>query len=143
MDETLNRHIREMNNMANILIPHSFPDVSITDEMVINPLKRRIITVDGYEVSVLYSKSDFKKYQVETLQIESIYAPFLPFNFVCKLGKSFLGEENLTYMDLFKDGKKSYCWIVRKLNGSTLPANDLESAMVYEGFKYNIITRPI
>ena len=139
MDEPLSRHIEEMRNMANILVPYSFPSVSIVDELIINPLKHRVFTVDGYEIAVMYGKSTFQKHQIETLQIESIYSPFLPFNLVCKLAKSFLGEDNLFYMDMFKNGKKSYCWIVRWADGAMLPPNAESESMIYEGFKYNIL----
>ncbi len=138
MEETLGRHINEMKNMANILVPYSFPLVPLSEELIITPLKKHIVIIDGYEVVLIYNKSDFGDYYAESLQIESFYSPFLPFNLICKLGKKFLGEEHLSYTEIFRDGKKYYCWTVRTIDGKIIPPNEGAEVTTYEGFKYNI-----
>ncbi len=139
MDETLSRHITEMKNMANILMPYSFPITTFSEELIISPLKQRVIVVDGYDIMATYSKLGFPSHYSDNLQIQSMHSPFLPFNLVCKLGKSFLGEENLSYLEIFREGKKWYCWTTKTVDGKTIPPNEDSEFTTYEGFKYSIL----
>ena len=129
-----------MHRLAEFLIPYTFPLVSIEDEAEIIALKQRQLTIDGYDVSVALSKARYSENRsIESLQIYSSYCPFLPLNLVCKIGKLFLGENQLAYADFFKNGKKIYYWTVRYISGKKVPPTNYASDYEYEGFKYKIL----
>lgn len=136
----LHQHVREMKVMADILVPHTFPLVDFEEERDVLPFKQRTIVVDGYDVLISLNKSDYKHYHSISLQIQSVYSPFLPFNLVCKLAQAFLGKIHVSYVEFFKSGKKLYCWTVRvKFSGEVLPpAKDAEPSN-YEGFEYSVL----
>lgn len=136
--EDICRHIDEMKRTAELLMPYSFPMVGYTDDLSLLPLKQRVITVDGYELTVFYSKSDHQTHQTETLQIQSRHSPFLPFNLVCKVGQMFLGPNCLTFTEFFNNNRRLYCWTIRTKNGQIFPVTEAEPA-VYEGFEYNLL----
>lgn len=128
-----------MKKMAELLIPHTYPKVDIKHEEEILFLKQSIINIDGYELVLCFSKSDCDAYYLESLQIQSYYSNFLPFNLVCNLGKEFLGVHNLCYIDFLKKNKKVYCWTIKTKNDKTLPPNEDFDVGNYEGFVFNII----
>lgn len=126
--------------MAEILVPHTFPLVDYEEEQDVLILKQRQITVDGYEVIVMLSRADYKKYHMVSFQVQSATSPFLPFNLVCKLAKSFLGPKYLSYVEFLRAGKKVYCWTLRITPEGRflLPSKETEPS-VYEGFEYNVL----
>lgn len=137
--KSLEEHVKEMRGLGDVLMPHNFPSVSPEDEDDILLLKSREVTVDGYNVIVFYSKSNYGKYCLETLQILGKHCPFIPFWLVVKIAKKFLGDKHLSLVEIFKEGKKIYCWSVSK-NGRNLPLPSSYKAKVkdcvYEGFSY-------
>ena len=140
MNKKLKRHIKEMKGMANYLMPYTYPLVDFRDEQDILILKQRSIIVDGYEVVVTLNKSDYGKYHIINLNIKSAQSPFLPFNVVCNLARSFLGSHHLTYAEFLKDNKKIYCWNQKlTTKGQSLPPSEEMESGSYEGFEYNII----
>ena len=142
MVKTLKQHAQEMKKMAEILMPRTFPIVNFEKERKILVFKQRMLLVDGYEIVVLVNKSDYKTYHSSSVQIRSIYSPFLPFNLVCKLAKVFLGDIDVSYMEFFKNGKKLYCWNVRTTpNGDILPPSQDAQLGFYEGFTYSILKK--
>ena len=136
---TFKQKIQEMKGIANMLIPYTFPQVTFNEETEVLPLKQRKITIDGYEVILCFSKAKYTDYYLESLQIQSYYSPFLPFTLVCKIGRAFLGKENLSYIEFFKSGRKVYCWTLRSRNGRSLPPGNKTKPGSYEGFAYNIL----
>lgn len=122
--------------MARLLIPHTFPLASFEDEQVILPLKQTVITVDGYDVVICLSAADYDKYILWSFQIQSVYTPFLPFNVVCKLGRTFLGGKHLAYLEFAKDGKKVYCWTLRRKGRKTITASNDSEPETFEGFEF-------
>lgn len=134
----LTKTVKEMRAMAELLIPHTYPNVDFKEEYEVLPLKCRTITVDGYDVVVNFSKSDYRKYFVESLQIQSSYSYFLPFTLVCKVARAFLGSENLCFADFIKNNKKIYCWTLRTRNGKAISPSKKSEPTSYEGFEYNI-----
>ncbi len=143
-EKPLDQHIQEMKALSEQLIPNTYPQVTFEEESKILPLKCRTIVVDGYEIAVNFSISSHKKYNIESIQIQSAYAPFLPFNMVCKIAKAFLGSEELSYIDFVKQNKKIYCWTVRKWTtkrkkNQIIPIKIEEKTSSFEGFEFAIL----
>lgn len=127
--------VKEMKSFGEFLMPYTNPKVKDDD---INFMKARDIILDGYNLVVYYSKVDYKKYYSEILQITSRYAPFLPFSIVCKIGKRFLGNKNLSFVEFIKDNRKVYCWTIfldRDNNPIEVNRENLLDC-VYEGLQY-------
>jgi hypothetical protein len=140
-------HVKEMKSFGEILIPHNRPKVSLEDEQDINYIKSREVMVDGYNVVVYYSISERDSHFLEVIQITGRYTPFLPFSIICKIGRKFLGDKYLSYMDFVKDGRKVYCWTVATdTNHKSIPAIYKEGIMsddcFYEGLCYKCINSP-
>lgn len=140
--EKLDDVIAGMKSFGEFLMPYNFPRVSPTDEDEVNGIKSRETTIDGFNLTLYYSKADWKEHYLEILQISGKYTPFLPFSLVCKIGKKFLGEKYLSYVDFTREGKKVYCWTV-VLDRSGNPINgpykaDVENC-IYEGFNYTML----
>ena len=77
----------------------------------VDPLKTRVLTVDGMEVFATYM--DVGSYR--TVQLCGRYQIFLPFDLVCKVGKMFLGndllyKESYTSTVLKGHSRKMYVW---------------------------------
>lgn len=136
---TLKQKVEEMKGMADMLIPYTFPKVTFSEETEVLPLKQRNVTIDGYELVLCFSKAKYDNYYLESIQIQSFHSPFLPFTLVCKIGRAFLGEENLSYIEFFRSGRKVYCWTLRSRNGRSLPPGNKTKPGSYEGFAYNIL----
>lgn len=139
MEKHLVQHVEEMRRLADHLVHLSHPNVEFVEEHEIIPLKCRTIKVDGYEMSVNFSKSDHKKHIIESLQIQSVYTPFLPFHVVCTVGRAYLGSQHLSFVDFMKNNKKIYCWTVRKRRGKALPISSKSLPGYYEGFEYSVL----
>jgi hypothetical protein len=135
----LDKKVEEMKGIAEWLIPYTFPKVVFSEEQEVLPLKQRNVTLDGYEMVLCYSKADYDSYFLESLQVQSYYSPFLPFTLVCKLGRAFLGKENLSYIEFFRNSRKVYCWTIRSRDGRSLPPGNKTKPGSYEGFAYNIL----
>lgn len=134
----LSKTVKEMKSMADMLVPHTWPQADFKVEQDVLCLKQRIITVDGYEVNVCLSRADYKKYILDSLQIQSQNGPFIPFNIVCKIGIVFFGKTLLSYIDFFRNDKKVYCWAIKHFDGKILNPSHSEPAE-FEGFKYQIL----
>ena len=129
-----------MKRMADLLVPYTFPIVDYEEEQEVLILKQSQITVDGYEVVIAFSRADYGKYHLISLQMKSAQSPFLPFNFVCNLARMFLGPRHLSYIEVLKDGKKMYCWTLRITpEGRFLPPSKETELSSYEGFEYNVL----
>jgi len=121
----LDQHIDEMRNMSEHLVPHSFPHVSRFEEKEVDCLKQRTIHIDGYHVGVHFSRHDFGAYNLETLEIINLVAPFLPMYVVCKLAAHFLGSHELSHAAVWQKGRKVYVWNVAiDKRGRPLPSPD-------------------
>lgn len=131
------QEVKEMRKMAETLLPHTYPNVPFKEEYEVLPLKCRNLLVDGYDIVVNFSISDYNKYFVESLQIQSAYSFFLPFTLVCKVARNFLGSDNLAFAEFTKNNKKIYCWTVRIKNGKAINPSKKSKPVVFEGFDYN------
>lgn len=128
-----------MKTMSNRLVHLTFPKVDFKDEQEVLILKQRNMTLDGYELLVCYSKADYGEYFLESLQVQSLYAPFLPFTMVCKIGRAFLGCQHLSYIEFFRNNRKVYCWTVKSRDERPLPPDKKTKPGIYEGFEFNIL----
>ena len=104
--------IDEMRAAASQLIEFTFPKVHPIQELDIDFLKRRRLTIDGYDVVIHFSRSDYHDCMVENLEIYGATAPFLPMFLVCKIAAKFLGKYDLKYAEAIKSGRKAYVWTV-------------------------------
>jgi len=129
-----------MKHMARRLVPRTFPVVEFEEEQDVLVLKQHTDVIDGYDVTLCYSEADYEKYLLKSLQIQSIHAPFLPFNLVCKIGRAFLGSNNLSYIEFFRGNKKVYCWTVKARNGRLLPPGKKSKLGSFEGFEFSILS---
>lgn len=138
-NKSLKEHVKEIKNVGNLLISHTFPMVGFKHEQEVLPLKQRNLVVDGYEVLLCYSKANYGNYFLESIQIQAVYSCFLPFVLVCKLGQLFLGNDNLSYIEFFREEKKIYCWTSRSKNNITFPPDPQSLQGNYEGFNFSFL----
>lgn len=139
MRRAFSQEVQDMKRMGEMLIPHTFPLVDFKIEQDILIFKQKVFIVDGYEILVCYSKADYEDYFLESVQVQSVFAPFLPFIIVCKLGRAFLGSHNLSYIEFFKNNRKVYCWTIKLRDDRLLPPDKENKPGSYEGFEYNIL----
>jgi hypothetical protein len=137
--KSLALHVKEMRGLGEILVAYNHPKVPPEEEDDILIFKSRDIIVDGYSIIIFYSKSDHGRYFLETLQILGQHHPFLPFWVVVKIVKAFLGSNHLSLVEIFKEGKKIYCWSVAKDGKNEAVACPYKVKVkdcVYEGLYY-------
>jgi hypothetical protein len=139
VNQKLAEEVGQMKAMAEKLLSLTFPAATLNDEEDTLFLKQRLLIVDGYEIMVRYSKADYGEYFLESLQIQSAIAPFIPFIVVCKLGRAFLGPHHLSYAEFFRSNKKVYCWALRSREGRPLLPDKKNKPGSYEGFEYSIL----
>lgn len=109
---SLSELVSSLKNLGTMLIPYNYPLAPITEEDDMSFFKTRDAVVDGYTVILHYQKCDYDSHLMETLQIYGKYSPFLPFELVCKLARKFLGGQELSLVEVFRDNRKIYCWSV-------------------------------
>lgn len=109
--EPLDAAVLNMRAVGDILMPYN-PPAAPDSEEVLGVLKIRETTVDGYEVVLYFTKSDYGNHITEVFQVYGSNSTFLPFHLVCKLAKKFLGDKELSFVELFKSNRKIYCWTV-------------------------------
>jgi hypothetical protein len=126
--------VQEMRNLGEQFVPYSTPQ----NENDISILKTRQVTIEGYDLVLYYTKSKFEEHGTEVLQIYGQRMPFLPFYLIFKLARLFLGDLQLSLVELYKENRKIYCWTVNKdLEGNFIPLPDgFAEECVYEGSKY-------
>lgn len=137
----LDEVIESMRTLGEIIVPFNYPKTAIsrTMEDELSFFKEREAMIDGYSVFLVFQKSDYDSYFLETLQIYSKSSPFLPFNLICKLGKRFLGSHHLSLVETFRNNRKIYCWSVCvDDHGRPIecPYNIVTEDCEFEGFNY-------
>lgn len=138
-EKTLKQNIQEMRKVADLLTRHTFPKASINHEQDVVLLKQRHVVVDGYDIILCFSKADYGDYFLESIQIQPYFFLYLPFNVVCKIGREFLGQKHISYIEFIKNGRKIYCWTRKSRNGSSVPPEKTTKPGSYEGFEFSII----
>lgn len=142
MLESLDDFIDRIRNLGERLIPFNYPKSPIqpVDDLLI--FKSESIIVDGYSMIIHYQKSDYDDYLMEVLQIYGETVPFLPFTVVTKLAKKFLGSHELSLVEMFKEGRKIYCWTiyVDRTGRPISPPYELEAEICeFDDLKYNLM----
>lgn len=140
----LDENVREIKSFGNFLMQYSKPKVSLEDDADVDCLRAREVTIDGYSVVIHYAKSDWPTHYLEVLQVTGKYVPFLPFSLVCKIGRKFLGDKHLSYLDRTKEDRKTYCWTVasdKTNNPIPVPYKNmnLSDDCEYEGLCYKCL----
>ncbi len=132
--------VKQIKDLGEILVDFNFPKTHPNVEDLIHPLKMGSLCVDGYDVGIHYSKADYDRFYLETLQVFGIYSPFVPFSLICKIGCMFLGNKYLSFIEISKEGKRVYCWTLNSdKSGNPIPdPNDIKLC-TYEGFNYGRI----
>jgi hypothetical protein len=141
----LNEIVSEMRIIGEQLIPYNYPLADRSVENFLNNAKVKSYIIDGYDVFLHYSKSDYKKHLLESVQIYSKFSPFLPFNLIVKIGKKFLGSSNLMLAEHLREGQKIYCWtVILDRRGRPILDNqyiEASSEQKYENFSYYFLNR--
>lgn len=136
---SLQDHVKSMKSMAETLIPLTYPKSNPQDEQDILLLKQKNITIDGYEVFICFSKSDYEDCYLESIQIQPFYTPFLPFNLICKIACAFLGSKHLSYIEFIRNNKKIYCWTIRSKDGKLIPPDKSLRRASFEELEFAIL----
>lgn len=142
MPEKLDDILEQMREIGDRLVPLNYPLKEARNEADLNLLKLRDADVDGYPVTIHYSRSDFGKYYMETFQIMSRNGAFLPFSLALKMARKVLGNKYLSLVEIFREGKKIYCWTVHlDKSGKPVVLSDkrLGEDCVFEGFHYKYV----
>jgi hypothetical protein len=139
-EKLLSQHVKEMKALGELLAPVTHANDSVGDAFELAPLRCRKMFVDGYYLVVSYATGDDSGFRIETLQMQGVSMPYLPFYLVCKLAKAFLGPKKLGFMDFIQDGKKIYCWSVRSdSRGKRLPLPKDYKRIQFENFKFALM----
>lgn len=135
----INQLVDSMKKMSDLIYGYSLPGRSVS------PLLTRYLTVDGYDLTVFYSKTISGRgddlYNLETFQCSSRYYPFLPFDLVKKLACLFLGDEQLSLAEQFTEHGRIYCWYLFKESDNQKISYPYENADLinYDGWNYSLI----
>lgn len=144
-----------MKSLANTLAYKSFPKISAKDEDDLSCLKQRDIMVDGYNVIIYFNVCKYERFSLETLQIFGQRQSFLPFFLVCKIAHKFLGDKELSFVELIhnKDdielfvdhhSRKVYVWTIYYDKKGKLISNPFSKKGIkcsYSGLNYSYINR--
>lgn len=141
-NSNVEKSISELKNLGKVLIPYNFPITTkdlVEDDLLI--FKTRFFVIDGYSLLAHYQRCDYKDYYLDIVQIYGDYSTFLPFSVVCKLAKKFLGNEELSLVEVYKDDRKIYCWTIyldKNENVISCPHNDQKEWKkgIYDDMKY-------
>lgn len=132
--------VDRIKDMAEHLVPYNYPlnDPSLSDD--IEPLKCTVCFVDGYYVEINFTRQDYGDFYLEVCQLYNRNGAFLPFRLVAKIARKFLGGHNLHLLEMYRSGKKIYCWTV-KLDKTGKPLSSItkrknREKCNYEGFEY-------
>jgi len=138
-NRNFDKEIINLKRLGERLIAYNYPLGDRSEEDILSPLKTGTFCVDGYDVDIHYSKADYKSYYLESIQIMGKHVPFLPFFLVCKIARRVLGDEALSFIELFSDSNKVYCWTrsIDKVGNLLHPPQGHECS--YEDFNYACI----
>ena len=133
----LDELIIEIKNLGDALIPYNFPKAHPNLENDLSVLKTNECIIDGYGVIIHYAKADYDDHYLESMQILGKNFPFLPFALVIKVARRFLGNDNLSLVELLKGGRKIYCWtLLSDKDGKTIISPEESEYCIFEGFEY-------
>jgi len=129
-----------LRNLSRDLVSYNFPIGPADLEYFLAPLKRSEAHVDGYPVIFHLNRASYNNHYLESFQVYSKYAPFLPFCLVAKLGRKALGSHQLSLVEFYQEDRKIYCWSVcldDRGRPIASPMKDRTDPRVFEGFQYS------
>ena len=134
----LDSTIEQMKSLGEQLVEFTHPKADTSMEDDITVLRGRDVVVDGYHVTVFYSKADYGEYKLETFQVLGKWMPFVPFTAVCKLARKFLGDKHLSLVEIYLDQRKTYVWtLTTGPDGEAKPpVQSVVSEVEFEGLHY-------
>jgi hypothetical protein len=124
--------------MSKMLSRYSYPVRDLKDDIDIYPLKTRTLTVDGYEIIVHLNITEYGRFNIEILQLESVRSIYLPMHLLVKLGRMFLGSKEICYIDFYRNNRKVYCWTVRRKGDTPLPPLGEVLPREFDGFSFYV-----
>lgn len=141
MYRDLNTIVKDLKRASQLIIKFTYPKSSTTEEAEFDFLRSSRACIDGFLLNIYYTKSDYDEHVFETVQIVGEYSPFIPFHVVFKIGKAFLGEQNLSLTEFFQKNRKVYCWNMITNNDGEQMSSDLlrGEKCDFEGCKYTYI----
>lgn len=142
MSVNLEQQVEELKNLADHLVPYTWPlsPKSLEDDIFV--LRMKSIQIDGYHVLVNFTRADYGDYYLETVQIEGDRTYFLPFHLVAKVAIAFLGNHELSLIEVFKERKKVYCWTIyldKRGRPKSVEQPKKSEKLTYEGLEYTYI----
>lgn len=114
----LQKHVKEMKTTAEAMMPYTPPKHPKDEDF--SWMKTREIIVDGVAMVAHYSIADLNDIRPAILTVGPKYGPVIPFVTVCKVARSFLGDEYLTLFEYTKGGAKIYSWMVLLQDGKPI-----------------------
>lgn len=141
---SLDNTLEILRNCGEQLVPYNFPKADVIYEDFIYPLKMMDVEVDGYSISIHYSKSDWGEHFLESLQLNGVDTPFIPFNLVIKIGQKALGGHHLSLVQTPRSGKMYYCWTVcTDRRGRPIPFKHpaKTTPCSYEGWEFDVLAK--
>lgn len=141
MFRNLNTIVKDLKDASNLIVNYTFPKVTTVIEADFDFLRSTRACVDGIVVNIYYTKSDYEVHFFETVQIIGEYSPFVPFSVVLKIGRAFLGDNNLTLTEFYQKNRKVYCWnLITGKDGQQFPNENLRGERCcFEGYNYTYI----
>lgn len=141
MFRDLNTIVKDLKNASKLIIELTYPKASTLEEANYDFLRSSRACIDGFLLNIYYTKSEYDDHFFETVQIIGEYSPFIPFHVVFKIGKAFLGEENLSLTEFFQKNRKVYCWnMITGKDGQQMSVDLLRGQKCnFEGCKYTYI----
>lgn len=141
---TLDEAYDKLTVMGNQLVRYSYPKSPKFLENSIYPWRSLEVVVDGYLVIVNYNRSEMseKKCYLETIQIFGKRNIFLPFSLVIKIAQKFLGNQDLSLLEIYKSDRKVYLWsCLVDYNGKPIKSELKVDSEIhyYNDFKYNYL----
>jgi hypothetical protein len=108
--KNLDKKVEMIKKSAKILSSKTYPNCKIGEDTDLIILKTTEVIVDGYNCGVFFSISDFNDYKIKVLQIWPSYHYFVCFNVVSKIAKKFLGDQGLSFFEIWNRDRMIYCW---------------------------------
>lgn len=132
---------KNANMMSEILEEYSFPNYGASLESALAGFKIWNFSLDGYRVSVYFSKSTLSDMRVVSLQIWSTDLSFLPFSVAIKVVKEFMKSSGACLFQIRNAEKLVYCWTkMTSEDGETLvPVDDLAEEKFYGNYQYFVL----
>lgn len=138
--DKLDEIVNHMRIIGDQLVPYNFPMGSTILEDDLNILKTKQCVVDGYDIVLHFSRANYEKHYLESVQIYSSTNQFLAFDLVFKIATRFLGISHLTLVEPLKENRKIYAWTIKlDERGVPIPMSEYGEILQYNGINYKYL----